>query len=151
MSRSIKKNTGKGFTTATSEKYDKQEWHRAFRRLNRQLADRQKYLDEELVFPVIHEKSDPWAMSKDSGRYGSQQSLENYKKEIWASIQGCLNTEGEYLTTLKYDWMKSYSFFVIKEICENQGMPFTLRSIEKITQDQVDKYAEYWYTKWKRK
>lgn len=67
MSRSRRKTPIRGITSAVSEHYDKQAWHRSYRAaVRRQLATEP---DSEL--PHHREFSDPWRMAKDGkGYYG---------------------------------------------------------------------------------
>ena len=65
MSRSRKKNMAGGWTTSISEKEDKRLWHRAFRHENKTLAKIQILQEDEIMFPFVREKSDPWSMAKD--------------------------------------------------------------------------------------
>jgi len=63
MSRSHRKNPICGITTARSEKQDKREYNRRFRRAIKQAL---RHFDPESdVLPILREYSDPWAMDKD--------------------------------------------------------------------------------------
>src|SRR5207244_2425008 len=63
MSRSRRKNPICGITTAQSEKQNKREYNRRFRRATRQAL---RHFDTERdVLPHLREHSDPWAMDKD--------------------------------------------------------------------------------------
>ena len=63
MSRSKKKHNIGGFTTAPSERDDKNIWHKIFRRKNKVIL--KKVDKEETVFVIEKEVSDPWKMDKD--------------------------------------------------------------------------------------
>lgn len=65
MSRSRRKTPIRGFTTASSEAFDKAYWHRAFRR-----AENQRLCtNPESESHHIREFSDPWSMQKDGKCY----------------------------------------------------------------------------------
>ena len=70
MSRSKKKHPIHGITSAASEKEDKKNWHRAFRRKNAQLL--QSPDADETQFPIPREMSDPWKMDKDGKVWDSE-------------------------------------------------------------------------------
>jgi hypothetical protein len=61
MSRSWKKNSFCGITCSTSEKEDKERYHRKLRRINKQILDE----DDDTLLRSVKEVSDPWLMSKD--------------------------------------------------------------------------------------
>lgn len=65
MSRSRKRSPVLAFTTAKSEKADKQEAHRFERRLVRQIL---RVAPETEVLPLTRELRDVWGYAKD-GRY----------------------------------------------------------------------------------
>ena len=65
MSRSRRKSPKRGITTARSERCDKQTWHRAFRK-----AERQRLASRPLSEPHhFRSFSNPWLMDKDGKHY----------------------------------------------------------------------------------
>lgn len=62
MSRSLRRHSVIGMTTATSEKEDKQLAHRRHRRRVHQVLDRDP---KAPTLPHRRETSDPWNMAKD--------------------------------------------------------------------------------------
>lgn len=71
MSRSSRKKPIRGVTTATSERVDKQTWHRAFRK-----AERQRLAVAPHSEPHhFREFYDPWSMDKDGKCYWGQEHL----------------------------------------------------------------------------
>jgi hypothetical protein len=62
MSRSRRRTPVIGITTAESEKDEKREYNRRYRRASRQALAASSEPD---VLPHLREYSDPWAMSKD--------------------------------------------------------------------------------------
>jgi hypothetical protein len=76
MSRSKRKTPIAGNTGASSEKEDKQIWHRTFRRKIKSLL----HLDDEdaeIMYPEVKEVSNPWLMDKDGkGLYDWDKELE---------------------------------------------------------------------------
>jgi len=59
MARSFKRSPVSGWTTSPSEKDDKRQWHRAYRRAVHQA------LHTGAPIPHHYEYSDPWCMGKD--------------------------------------------------------------------------------------
>lgn len=69
MSRSRRKTPMCGITTAASERFDKQTWHRAFRK-----AERQRLTVSPLSEPHhFREFSDDWTMNKDGKCYWGEE------------------------------------------------------------------------------
>ncbi|CAN5889496.1 hypothetical protein BH18ACI4_BH18ACI4_01560 [soil metagenome] len=66
MSRSKKKTPIRGISSACSEKQDKRNYNRRFRRLCKQLLDLN--LDADPL-PHLRECSNPWDMDKDGKRW----------------------------------------------------------------------------------
>jgi len=64
MSRSKKKNKIHGITTAKSEKENKRDTNRKFRRMIKQ-----KVKSKETELPVLREVSNVWSFDKDGKRY----------------------------------------------------------------------------------
>ena len=65
MSRSRKKVNISGMC-GNSEKWDKKNWHKRFRRKNTiALRNALSKYDIDIVFPVVREVSDVWRMNKD--------------------------------------------------------------------------------------
>lgn len=62
MSRSYKKHAIISITTASSEKKDKQQYNRRFRRATKQLLHIHPHTD---VLPHLYDYSNPWCMGKD--------------------------------------------------------------------------------------
>ncbi len=75
MSRSRRKSKIRGITTAESEKKDKQEANRKYRRKTKQIV---KNGDDE--FPEIREMSDIWGFEKDGKIYDENMSDKNLRK-----------------------------------------------------------------------
>lgn len=87
MSRSIKKSTAGGNCGASSEAYDKKQWHRSHRRRNKVIAD--GLVDEDAEFVDEKQVSDPWTMAKD-GKSGYLTDVE-MRKRINAELTDILN------------------------------------------------------------
>jgi len=62
MSRSRRKTPIGGVTTAGSEKQDKRDYKRRYRRVAKQAVEAG---DESKPLPILREHSDPWSMNKD--------------------------------------------------------------------------------------
>ncbi len=62
MSRSKKRTPFWGFSSARSEKQDKRDYNRRYRRVSKQFL---RVYPECDVMPHLREYSNPWAMSKD--------------------------------------------------------------------------------------
>jgi hypothetical protein len=75
MSRSRKKSKIRGITTADSEKKDKQDANRKFRRLTKQKA---KKGDED--FPDVREISNVWSFDKDGKIYDKDLTDKDLRK-----------------------------------------------------------------------
>ena len=75
MSRSEKKNKIRGITTAKSEKENKQEANRKYRRIIKQ-----KVKSNESELPKIHEISNVWSFDKDGKIYDSEMSEKDLRK-----------------------------------------------------------------------
>ncbi|BDD05285.1 hypothetical protein [Aureibacter tunicatorum] len=75
MSRSFRKTKIHGITTARSEKQDKRDANRKFRRVSKQ-----KVSDEERLFPVMREVSNVWAFAKDGKIYDSDMRDKEMRK-----------------------------------------------------------------------
>jgi len=67
MSRSKKKTKIRGITTAKSEKENKQNANRKFRRIVKQ-----KIITEKTELPKVREVSNVWSFDKDGKRYNSK-------------------------------------------------------------------------------
>lgn len=66
MSRSRRKTPIWGITTASSEKDDKQIWHRRYRaRVRSAIETCVDYEDLDWLIPTVKESSNPWDMNKD--------------------------------------------------------------------------------------
>ena len=71
MSRSRKKHYS-GWTTAKSEKFDKQKWHRGYRKKISQimLAKTRGCVDtDNIIFPLVRVFINVWCMHKDGRQY----------------------------------------------------------------------------------
>jgi hypothetical protein len=75
MSRSLKKTKIQGITTATSEKKNKQEANRKFRRIIKQ-----KVKSEKTELPELREVSNVWSFEKDGKRYNPEMSAKDMRK-----------------------------------------------------------------------
>ena len=75
MSRSEKKNKIRGITTAKSEKENKQEANRKYRRIIKQ-----KVKSNESELPEIREISNVWSFDKDGKIYDSEMSEKDLRK-----------------------------------------------------------------------
>ncbi len=62
MSKSRRKTPIGGVTTAESEKKDKRDYNRRYRRVAKQAVEAG---DESKPLPILREHSDPWGMDKD--------------------------------------------------------------------------------------
>lgn len=70
MSRSVKKTKIKGITNASSEKRDKQEANRKYRRILKELIGK-----EEEKLPQLREVSNIWNFQKDGKKYSPNQDV----------------------------------------------------------------------------
>jgi hypothetical protein len=75
MSRSVKKTKIRGITTATTEKKDKQDANRKYRRITKQ-----KVKNDNEVLPEIREISNVWSFNKDGKIYDSKMTDKDLKK-----------------------------------------------------------------------
>jgi len=75
MSRSRKKNPVKGITRADSEKEDKRNANRKFRR-----KIKQEFYKGEEQLPELRELSNVWAFDKDGKRYDKDLSKKDLRK-----------------------------------------------------------------------
>jgi len=75
MSRSKKKTKIQGITTATSEKENKQDANRKFRRIVKQKVK----LDETKI-PELREVSNAWSFDKDGKRYDDEMTEKDLRK-----------------------------------------------------------------------
>ncbi|MCB4800316.1 hypothetical protein [Neotamlana laminarinivorans] len=75
MSRSKKKTKIQGITTATSEKENKQDANRKFRRIIKQ-----KIKAEETELPELREVSNVWSFDKDGKRYSPEMTEKELRK-----------------------------------------------------------------------
>jgi hypothetical protein len=75
MSRSEKKTKIRGITTAKSEKENKQEANRKYRRIVKQ-----KVKSNESDIPEIRETSNVWSFDKDGKRYDSKMTDKDLRK-----------------------------------------------------------------------
>lgn len=75
MSRSIKKTKIHGITTAKSEKEDKQDANRKFRRVIKQ-----KVKSEKTALPELREISNVWSFDKDGKRYNPEMTDKDMRK-----------------------------------------------------------------------
>jgi hypothetical protein len=141
MSQSKKKKmAGSAIKTSSSEKKDKQFWHRSFRRKIKIALNIQIKKDDEIIFPKIKEVSNPWLMTKD-GKY-----LYYTEIEIRKNIDSVLNQIQN--VNIKYSW-KNYSF-IIKNMCEyfKTEEPIALLTISS---EKINQFIEYFINKEKRK
>lgn len=77
MSRSKRKTPVVSITTADSERFDKQKWHRRFRKKVRETISKLLNSDvdaDNVVFPHENEIIDEWDMRKDGKQYLSNDS-----------------------------------------------------------------------------
>ena len=80
MSKSYKKTKVFGIASADSEKQDKRNANKRFRRICKlYLADIMDD-DEDSSFPELEEVSDVWSMSKDGKRYQKNATGEDMRK-----------------------------------------------------------------------
>ncbi|WBU90323.1 hypothetical protein [Cellulophaga omnivescoria] len=75
MSKSEKKTKIRGITTAKSEKENKQDANRKYRRIVKQKV---KYNESEL--PKIREISNVWSFNKDGKKYDSEMTHKDLRK-----------------------------------------------------------------------
>lgn len=75
MSRSEKKNKIRGITTAKSEKENKQEANRKYRRIIKQ-----KVKSNESELPEIREISHVWSFDKDGKKYDAEMTDKDLRK-----------------------------------------------------------------------
>lgn len=75
MSRSEKKNKIRGITTAKSEKENKQEANRKYRRIIKQ-----KVKSNESELPKIREISNVWSFDKDGKKYDAEMTDKDLRK-----------------------------------------------------------------------
>ncbi|MBQ4804542.1 hypothetical protein J8L88_16900 [Aquimarina sp. MMG015] len=75
MSRSKKKTKIHGNTTATSEKENKRDANRKFRRVVKQ-----KVKLDETKLPELREVSNVWSFDKDGKRYNSEMTEKDLRK-----------------------------------------------------------------------
>ena len=75
MSRSEKKNKIRGITTAKSEKENKQEANRKYRRIIKQ-----KVKSNESELPEIREISNVWSFDKDGKKYDAKMTDKDLRK-----------------------------------------------------------------------
>jgi hypothetical protein len=140
MSRSRKKNIAGGWTTSTSEKEDKYLWHRAFRRENKMLAKIQTLQEDEITFPVIREKSDPWQMSKDGKTFHFTETeirrkLDSVRKEV-----------------LRNGFFYHYrsGMWLLEKMCKFLNIPQTNKAISHVKQKDIDRFLQY-YINWEKR
>jgi len=139
MSRSRKKNIAGGYTTALSEKKDKQLWHRAFRRDNRTLTKQQILQDDELPYPIVSEKSNPWSMSKDGKTFHIFSETE-LRKDIDSAIKKFQQVG------FSYYWRSK--MWVITEMCEFLKIPKTKTAVSRIKQRDIERFIRFVMKKW---
>lgn len=78
MSRSQRKTSIHGITTAQSEKSEKRVYNRRFRRVAKQTLQDDPQAE---ALPTLREYSDPWSMSKDGKQwFGPQKYPELMRK-----------------------------------------------------------------------
>ena len=75
MSRSKKKTKIQGITTATSEKENKWDANRKFRRIIKQ-----KVKSEKTELPKLREVSNIWSFDKDGKRYNPEMTKKELRK-----------------------------------------------------------------------
>lgn len=79
MSRSYRKHPCSAHTCSSSEKQDKQLWHRRYRRAIRHRIMHDGEEDDYLL-PHFREHSNPWSMAKDGKSYYSWQDSYYYHR-----------------------------------------------------------------------
>jgi hypothetical protein len=141
MSHSRKKNIAGGYTTSTSEKDDKRLWHRAFRRENRILAKIQILQEDEITFPVVREKSDPWSMAKDGKRFyftetEIRKNLDSVRKKI-----------------LRDGYLYRYhpKMWLLERMCKFLNIPQAIKAVSHVKQKDIDRFVQYYINREKSK
>ena len=140
MSRSKKKNIAGGWTTASSEKKDKQFWHRAFRRSNRTTAKQQILQERELLYPIVNEKSNPWTMGKD-GKHFYIFSETELRKDIDSAIKTV-----QQASFIRYHWKSR--MLVLETMCEFLKIPKTKTAVSRIKQRDIERFIRWQTKKW---
>jgi hypothetical protein len=132
MSRSRKKNMAGGWTTHSSEKKDKQFWHRSFRRTNRVCAKTQILQEDEITYPTVKEKSNPWSMSKD-GKTFYYTELEIRKK-----IDSAINE----VRKVGFFYRYRSNMWLLERMCKFLSIPLTTKSIFHIKQKDIERFLQ---------
>jgi hypothetical protein len=151
MSRSYKKKMAGGSTTASSERDDKKMWHKAFRRKSNMLLYQK---DEEIIFPIENEMSDPWGMQKDGkGIYFTKDEI---RKTLNASIQTLMNNatgREHYAFCLKNTFFNSW---LIQDLCIFAGIEKNLKEIKiseilEISNEKIEEFIDHYLKLERRK
>ena len=156
MSRSFKHWAAGGNTTSHSEKDDKQIWHRAFRRTQRQKLWYAYHKDklEDYLFTLPCEMCDVWSFSKDGKgfEYFSETGL---LKRTFSALQGYTNCCFQYDDIYAHidetiPWRLKYRIEDLIEWLEYEKGYFEYRLgfwdlWEYITEDQIKEYTRQKY------
>jgi hypothetical protein len=69
MSRSFRHTPKTGVTTARSERYDKRNWHRRYRAIQRSILSHRHLDYDDMVMSLVCEICDVWDFAKDGKIY----------------------------------------------------------------------------------
>jgi hypothetical protein len=136
-----------GYTKSSSDKLSKKIWHKSFRRTNQiKLIEQEKYLNDDLSFPAINEKSDPWNFQKD-GKCLYYISEKDIRTELFSSMQSILNIPR---IMQKYCYCVSINKFIVEELMNYYNIK-DYKEIFKLSDKKIEKYIKYFFKKEKRK
>lgn len=86
MSNSVKHNPAGGWTTAISEKRDKELWHRSFRRTNKMYCDKQESFHEVYIYLDLNNYIKGYCKAE-------WEIMNNYGYDTWDYRHQCAPTE----------------------------------------------------------
>lgn len=130
-----------GWTTASSEKADKRLWHKAFRHENRTLAKIQILQEDEITFPAVREKSDPWSMAKDGKSFHFTET--EIRRKLNSAIKDVLRC-GFYYHYRSETWL-------LEKMCKFLNIPRTDKAISRVKQKDREKFLLYYINREKSK
>jgi hypothetical protein len=142
MSRSFKRHSFSGWVCYSSNKLARSYANRALRRANKAQAERDLYY-------LLREKSDVWCFPSDGlATYWPEGTVRGCYLRILSFIQAALNCCNTDHALQHYPWCFHGFAYEVKELCEYLGKPFSLATLESVSNEKAMKFAMYTTNKW---
>jgi hypothetical protein len=127
-----------------SNKYSRTAANRAMRKKNAQKLKEIANADEDFVGVLLRESSNVWDFTSDGLASFEKSGVNAIVLEMWSCVQSVLNlcrvNSGSLCCPKKWLY-DSIPYIYAEEICEFLRKPFTVETLESLTEADVYKFA----------